>query len=156
MAELQCAGLYRAGYHPGCCLWGVGSGYTTTTTTTTTIITKHKLYRGTQRGRKRREEGGRFHLEQYNTGKEKRGEDGGRQWGKVQNGSNRFAPLLLRFFHFTCFFHPLWHIFFSVLCIFIHYFINIRVAAAFISFHQLSVGESVRPWWINLTNSAPV
>lgn len=31
LVELQCTGLYGAGYHQGCCLWGVGSSYTDTT-----------------------------------------------------------------------------------------------------------------------------
>lgn len=116
VAESQCTGLYRAGYHPGCCLWGVGSGCTDTT--------KHRLTRGQRKAgkkgqKKRQRRGGKIAPEvEYNTGKEERGwmeGEGKRQRGKVQNGSSGFAPLLLCFFsmplHSFFFFH-LWLIFF--------------------------------------------
>lgn len=140
VAELQCTGLYRAGYHPGCCLWGVGSGYTDTT--------KHKLtegHREAEKGEKKRERrGGKIAPEEeYNTGKEIRGwmvGEGKRQWGKVQNGSNRIAPFPALLFspvdnpsdliHFPSLAH-----FFLVICRFIHHFIDVGMAAVLISLY---------------------
>lgn len=75
----------------------MGSSYTDTT--------KHKLTGEKERGGKKTEKerrGGKITPEvEYNTGKEKRGwmeAEGKRQWGKVQNGSNTFAPLLCSVF----------------------------------------------------------
>lgn len=124
VAELQCTGLYRAGYHPGCCLWGVGSGYTDTTKQQHTERTEK------ERRRERERRGGKTAPEEeYNTGKKGRGwmeGDGKRQWGKVQNGSCRYALLLLCLFPpvdnppFLIPFPSMTHSFHSCTCLFIN------------------------------------
>lgn len=158
VAESQCTGLYRAGYHPGCCLWGVGSGCTDTT--------KHRLTRGLRKaGKKGQRRGGKIAPEvEYNTGKEERGwmeGEGKRQWGKVQNGSSGFAPLRLCFF-FPCHFILCFIIsdFFSpVICIYMIFvsYLSVPLQPLFHStFGIFAVivahsGRICRPRWINLT-----
>lgn len=112
VAELQCTGLCRAGYQPGCCQWGVGSGYTDTTEQKLTDRggREERKKRRIKTELKTREEGGRLHLKTDIIRVRRVEEEGGRWWGKVQNGWNRFTQdyFLIGFFSpsfiwFDCF-----------------------------------------------------
>lgn len=102
--------------------------------------------------------------EEYYTGKEKRGlmeGEGRRQWGKVQNGSSRFAPSLFFFSpSFLLTIHPFTYLF-SVMCIYSHYFNSVSVCVwlqcLFHSTFDISLvarargGRICGPRWTNLT-----
>lgn len=91
--------------------------------------------------------------------------EGKRQWGKVQNGSNTFAPLLFCFF-FSCWqsippdFFSICDSFISshmhILYIFIISYLSVWLQCLFHSACEICVvilahsGRICRPWWINL------
>lgn len=153
VAESQCTGLYRAGYHPGCCLWGVGSGCTDTT--------KHRLTRGQKKAEKKdrkkdREEGGRLHLK-WNIIRVRRKEGGWREKEKDNGERSRMAqvdsplcccgffsmPLHIFFHLWLIFFQSfayIWYFFPIYLCCFGHYSI---LHLAVLWWLLLTVGESV-------------
>lgn len=154
VAESQCTGLYRAGYHPGCCLWGVGSGCTDTT--------KHRLTRGQRKAGKKeqkkdREEGGRLHLK-WNIIRVRRKGGGWREKEKDNGETSRtaqvdsplcccvFSPMPLHSFFssvtnfFSLSFAYIWYLFPIYLCRFGHYSI---LYWAFLRWLLLTVGESV-------------
>lgn len=159
VAESQCTGLYRAGYHPGCCLWGVGSGCTDTT--------KHRLTReqrkAGKKGQKDREEGGRLHLK-WNIIRVRRKGGGWREKEKDNGERSRMAqvdsPLC------CCVFFPCHFIFFSSVTYFFHVICIYMIFVSYLSvplqpsFHStfgifaVIVAHSGRIWrprWINLT-----
>lgn len=99
VAELQCTRLYGAGYHQGCCMWGVGSSYTTRAD----IREQRRTEKRKNEARKELEEGGKTTPEvEHKTGKEKRGwteEEWKRQW--CMSRTVQF-PLLLPCIHVLC------------------------------------------------------
>lgn len=152
VAESQCTGLYRAGYHKGCCLWGVGSSYTDATQAD---IRQQRGAEKRKRARKEREEGGKTTFEvEDNTGKEKRGwmeREGRRQWWKVWNGPNVSSPVLL---HCSLSLFLVSHL--CSCCLHVNSLLHICLydcGANFYSTFDISVAALAhsRPWWINLT-----
>lgn len=144
VAELQCTGLYRAGYHPGCCLWGVGSGYTDTT--------KHKLTEGHREARKgekkEREEGGRLHLKRNIIRVRRKG--GGWREKEKDNGERSRMVQIDSLLCCSAIFFPCWQsiwldlfsicgTFSSVMCIFTHHFVDVGMQRLFHSTFDISV-----------------
>lgn len=163
MAELQCTGLYRAGYHPGCCLWGVGSGLHWHHQTRADRGTPERQKNcGKERAKR---EGGRLHLKRNIIRVRRKGgwwrekgEDNGERSRMVQVDS------LLRCFFFSPSFlltiHPFTYLF-SVMCIYSHYFNSVCVCVwlqcLFHSTFDISLvarargGRICGPRWMNLT-----